>query len=377
MTGSVMKVLVLPREDENPYQALLYREMYRCGARVSYLGTLTRSRTLNLLLLPAELAVRRLAGARLIHLHWVYGFSFPYGYMVPVLQRLAQAWFTVWLSTVRVLGMRLVWTAHNVLPRPAVFADDVRARRQLVGACDLVLAHSDAALAELATLGIVPRKSAVIPHGPFAPSLSARELRTPGTGAGPRRLLFFGKVMAYKGVEDLLAAFAAIPAEVPVHLTIAGHCADPALRSALRTLASHCGERVSLQLERVPDQEVTRLLADADAVVLPFKQITTSGSAVLALCHGRPLVLPDRAALPDIPPEAVVRHDGTVPGLTAALVRVARADARILAAMSAAARTYPSKISWKEIAETTFDNMTRILADGTRESANVHRAALP
>ena len=71
-----MRVLVLPR-DPNPYQRLLYSEMQRLGVQVTYIGELTPSRTLNLLLLPLEVGARRIAGARLIHLHWVFAFAVP------------------------------------------------------------------------------------------------------------------------------------------------------------------------------------------------------------------------------------------------------------------------------------------------------------
>ena len=54
----MMRILVLPR-DQNPYQALLYGEMRRLGVQVSYIGQLTPSRTLNLLLLPVEVAADR------------------------------------------------------------------------------------------------------------------------------------------------------------------------------------------------------------------------------------------------------------------------------------------------------------------------------
>ncbi len=137
-----MRVLVFPRDDPNPYQRLLYGEMERLGTRVSYLGRLTPSRTLNLLLLPLEVAVRRAGGARLVHLHWVFGFGLPGGSRFAGMRRLAQAWFTLWLRTTRLLGVRIVWTAHNVLPHSPVFADDIAARRALVAASDLVLAHS-------------------------------------------------------------------------------------------------------------------------------------------------------------------------------------------------------------------------------------------
>lgn len=356
-----MKVLVFPREDSNPYQRLLYGEMERLGARVRYLGRLTSSHSLNLLLLPAELAVRRMTGWRLVHVHWVFGFSLPGSARLPLLRGLSQAWFLVVLACARLLRMRLVWTAHNALPHAPVFADDMAARRRLVAASDLVIAHDEAALRELAALGLRPRRAAVIPHGPFAPSGPAGALRMPGTGGGPRLILFFGKIQPYKGVENLIRAFLAMPADVAARLTVAGECADPGLRSAITVLADRSGGRVSLDLQRVPDDAVTSLLASADVVALPFEWVTTSGSAVLALCHGRPLIVPDVPALAELPDAAVIRYDGTVPGLTAALAAAGRADGAVLAAMSAAASRFGEGPDWAEIGARTTTELAGLL----------------
>ena len=360
-----MRVLALPR-DPNPYQGLLYGEMRRLGVRVSYIGEPTRSQTLNLLLLPLQVVAGRIAGARLIHLHWVFAFALPGERRFPVLRRLAYAWFRVWLRTCRMLRMRLVWTAHNVLPHQPVFPDDVSARRALVEASDLVLAHSESALAELAVLGAVPRRSAVIEHGPIAPAPSAGALRTPGAGGGPRQFLFFGRVQEYKGVEDLLAAFLALPDDTPARLTVAGRCDDPELRSRLEELARRGGGRITLRLEHVPAAEVAPLVGAADAVVLPFRRVTTSGSAMLALSHGRPLVVPDLAGLADLPDQAVLRYNGGIPGLAAALARLARADRRVFAAMSAAASGHVSQTTWQEIAERTAIEMRLVLGGARR-----------
>ena len=162
-----MKILVLPREETNPYQELLYEEMRGRGARITYLAALTPSHTLNVLLLPLELAIRRCGGARVVHLHWVYAFGLPGSTRSVWVRRATAAWFALWLRTLRPLGLRLVWTAHNVLPVTPVFEDDLAARRHLVAACDLVIAHSQATLDQLVTLGIPARRSVVIPHGPF------------------------------------------------------------------------------------------------------------------------------------------------------------------------------------------------------------------
>jgi glycosyltransferase involved in cell wall biosynthesis len=353
-----MRILVFPREDGNPYQRLLYAEMRELGVSAEYIGRLTCSHTLNLLLLPLELAVRRLRGGRVLHLHWVHKFAVTGADSSGVLRRVSQFWFAVCLTTARVLGLRLVWTAHNTLPHRQVFADDVSARRRLVAACDLVLAHSPAVLAELAELGAVPRRSAVVPHGPFAPT--DVQMRIPGEGTGARRLLFFGNVAAYKGVEDLIAAFARLPVGLQAAVTITGECRDPVLRSSLQAAADLAGGRLRLRLERIPDTEVSRLLSEADAVVLPFRQVTTSGSAVLALCHGRPLVVPDLAAFADLPGQAVARYDGTVDGLCSALAQIATADAADLASMSAAALAYTRGLSWQEIAALTTELMVAL-----------------
>ena len=357
-----MKVLVLPR-DPNPYQGLLYGEMQPLGVEVKYLGELTRSRTLNLVLLPLEVGAWRIAGARLIHLHWVFAFALPGAGRFPVVRQVAQVWFLLWLRICQRLGMRLVWTAHNVLPHEPVFADDLCARRALVGASDLVLAHSQSALAELAALGGVARRSVVIQHGPIGPARSGAPLRVAGEGGEARRFLFFGRVQEYKGVDDLLSAFLAMPDDVAAHLTVAGQCDNPRLRSQLCALARRGGARVVLHLEYVLEEDLTQLLAASDIVVLPFRRVTTSGSAMLALSHGRPLIVPDLPGLADLPDRAVLRYDGHVPALTAAMAHLAHADAETLAAMSAAASDYASQTTWQEIAEKTMAEMISVLGD--------------
>jgi glycosyltransferase involved in cell wall biosynthesis len=371
-----MKVLVLPR-DANPYQSLLYGEMRRLGVQVIYLRELTPIQTLNLLLLPLELVGRRLAGARVLHLHWVWAFSLPGARGFPAMRWVAQGWFLFVLRVCRVLGVHPVWTAHNVLPHEPVFADDVSARRALVEASDLVLVHSQSTLDELAALGAVPRRNAVIRHGPMGPPLVAGSLRTPGTGDRPCEFLFFGRILEYKGVDDLLAAFLAMPGHLAAHLTIAGQCDDPGRRSRLHALARRGGGRVLLRLEYVPGDEVAQLLGAADVVVLPYRRVSTSGSAMLALSHGRPLIVPDLAGLGDLPDQAVVRYDGEVAGLVDALVRLACADDETLAAMSAAARSYAFQTTWQEIAERTVSEMLSVLGDVPRDDTRRQALRIP
>lgn len=343
-------LLAIPRDD-NPYQEELYREVRRLGVPVAYLGELTGSRTLNLLLLPLETLARAAEGRRVVHVHWLFGFTPPHGDRLPALRRLGQWWFALWLATARAAGMTIVWTAHNALPHEPLMRDDLSARRALARAGRLVIAHSEEALAELAGLGIRPARSVVIPHGPLALATPASP-RVPGSSPGPRRLLFFGRVARQKGVEDLLAAAARVPAERDFSLRVAGRCADPDLRAELRRAAAAAGPRVQLDLRHVPDAEAAELLDAADVVVLPFRRVTTSGSAILALTHGRPVVVPARAGLERLAGDAAVVYDGGVDGLAAAIEDVCAAPPERLRRMSEAARGRVA-IGWPEIAART------------------------
>src|ERR1700722_16063448 len=107
-----MRILVFPR-DGNPYQGFLYDEMRLHGVRVTYLGQWTPSHSLNIVLLPLETIIRRIFGARLIHLHWARPFTFPGASRFRTVRRIAEVWFLLWLRTCRMFRMHLVWTVHN------------------------------------------------------------------------------------------------------------------------------------------------------------------------------------------------------------------------------------------------------------------------
>src|SRR4051812_24118070 len=107
MRSGGKRLLALPR-DRKPYQELLYDEMRREGWIVNYVGGLTRSATLNLLLLPAEIATRRLGGHRYLHLHWLFTFAPTWISRVPGARRGARWWLALTLRTARWCGLTVL-----------------------------------------------------------------------------------------------------------------------------------------------------------------------------------------------------------------------------------------------------------------------------
>lgn len=347
------KLLVLPR-DANPYQESLYRELRTQGVEVRYLQTLTRSRILSLALLPAETCFWRLRGWRAVHIHWVFGFALPMSGRFRSVRLCSQVWFLVWLRLLRLLRMKLAWTAHNAVPHEPVFASDIRARCSLVKQCRLVLVHSTAAADELAGLGIIPQHLRVVPQGRpgrAAPAESVSGLDD--TPTSTRKFLFFGRIRHYKGVDVLLEAFGQLNRDEAATLLVAGSCDDPALRYRLEQLAKD-DVRITLRIEHLSTPCLEAFIRWADFIVLPFRHITTTSTATHALSRGKPLIIPALTTLSDLPSDATVRYDGTPSGLRLALEHATGLGDERLATMRSAAHHHTlATPTWATIANLT------------------------
>jgi glycosyltransferase involved in cell wall biosynthesis len=354
------RVLVHPA-DSNPYLESLYSELRGLGVEHRYAGELTRSHTLNLCLLPFELVVRRAGGFRLFHLHWVFRFSAPV-FPRARLSRTLMRWYLVGLlELARALGVRTVWTAHNVLPHEQVFDDDRRARRQLVARCSAVIAHDEVTLAELSAIGCrLPLTKLIAPGGPKV--VSAVRAPVDRTGKCPLRVVFVGRVERYKGLEQLMAALSLPTCPSGLSVVIAGECRDRKLAESLARQAASNSAAVELRFERLSDEEVASLLYSADAAVFPFRSVTTSGSVLLALSAGCPVVIPDLPALADVPRACAWRYAGGSAGLAQALAEAAGTTPARRSAMAAAALAYADRFSWTVSALATNELYDQIAA---------------
>ena len=288
-----MRLLVYPR-DSNPYQELLYKNLEQLEVHHRYIGELSGRHTLNLILLPFELAVNRIRGFKCLHLHWVYRFAIPVVGRRQFIRRLMRWYFVCLLEWCRVIGVAVVWTAHNVVPHDQVFDDDELGRRQLTARCAAVIAHNEETLRELVAMRCALPPTAVIAPGPPALLICREGARRVEPQAG-LRILFAGRVSAYKGVEDLLEVLATQDIPPGTSCVVAGMYDDPALAQRLVQAAARCRIPVELRLSYVSDETLAMLLVSADAVVLPFRRTTSSSSVLMALGAGCPVIIPDIA----------------------------------------------------------------------------------
>ena len=71
---------------------------------------------------------------------------------------------------------------------------------------------------------------------------------------------------------------------------------------------------MTLALGAVPDDRMQVYLRAADAVVLPYRDVLTSGSAILAMTFGQPVIAPAIGCLPEsLGSEGTILYDADAP----------------------------------------------------------------
>lgn len=310
-----LRALVVPDwRDGNPYLTSLGGALGQQNVTVAFQSHTRR-------ILPLWRLTRD-QPSDLLHLHWPEAFWLASGR----LHRLAQQWrLPIDLGLVA-RSRALVYTAHNLFPHDE--APSFLIRRTvawLLAHADAVIAHSTAAGAALvAREPSLPPRLHIIPHGDLLDAAAvppAHAHPTPPTRPPRDKVaLMFGVIQPYKGIEEILLQWPAMPPEWT--LRIVGSSNHPAYLERLTDLAADLPSRVTIVAERLSDAQLAQEIADADAVLFNYRRVFTSGAACLARSIGTPIVLPAACTTVDLaePSPVVFRFNDHPASLPAALV---------------------------------------------------------
>lgn len=200
-------------------------------------------------------------------------------------------------ALLRLRGRRVLLTAHNVRAHerrhPLLSALLWWALDRLVTDVH-VLSAAGRDEVEQAHPPLARRAWHVIPHGDYLAQTAAAPSRGDaraglGLPADATVLTTVGGLRAYKGAADLVSTFRRWDRDAV--LLVAGRPAGPAEASGLRGSAGD-DPRLRLTLEHVDDDELRARVAAADLVVLPYRAVLNSGSAMYALSARRPVLVP-------------------------------------------------------------------------------------
>ena len=249
--------------------------------------------------------VRALTGRYdVLHVHWpeilLQGRTPARAFARRMLFRLFLA--RLWLSHIAV-----VRTVHNVLSHESVSRQEERLLDRFDHCTTLWIRLNPFTPLPVGAL------ERTIAHGDYRAWYAAH---TPGTPV-PGRLLFFGLIRSYKGVDTLIHSFRQLDRDtadgvIPT-LRIVGSPQPKEL--ARRVQLQAAGDaRIRCALHHASDVELADAISAAELVVLPYAEMHNSGAALLALSLNRPVLVPQnvvtRALANEVGPGWVLTYDG-------------------------------------------------------------------
>ncbi|TJY43453.1 glycosyltransferase family 4 protein [Cohnella pontilimi] len=244
----------------------------------------------------------------IVHVHWVHH---AYQHRNPLLFIVKSFIFVLTMVWLKLKKVQLIWTIHNLYPHEVKFRKMERFMRTLI--CrfcgKLIVASESIKKKVMAEFNVPANKIYVVKHGhylgvykPQGVDFRSRYHIHEADGV----YLFLGAIKAYKGVEDLIESFQAI--KTPNRYLIIAGKADREMEAYLKRLDNT--ENIIPDLRFIPDEEVADLIRAADVMVMPYKEITTSGTAILGLSFQKLIVMPENDFIDEyFREDMVVRYD--------------------------------------------------------------------
>lgn len=293
-----------------------------------------------------------------IHIHWLAAFLVSDSRVATLLKSVATV---VGLVLAKAMGVNVVWTVHDQYEHRRRHPEIERSvKRALVRyVFDAVITHTDASRDRIVRTynldGEAEERFHVVPHGHYLnryeDDIGRDEARDKlGIDRDAFVYGYFGLVRPYKQVPELIRAFGERDRD-DERLLVVGNAYIESLQREVEDLSRKTSGTHSV-LEFVPDDAVQRYLRAMDVLVLPYRDITTSGTAILGMCFGRPVIAPGIGCLPEVLAEQqqlLYPLHGPA-GLQAALDNARDAD---LEAIGERNRERVARNGWGGIAEET------------------------
>lgn len=199
--------------------------------------------------------------------------------------------FLLLLLRARLLRVAIVRTMHNTSTHEE--------RHGAAQALDRLSSRWTALWIRLNPRSQPPHGAAVetILHGDYRDWFSRWEKARRHAG----RIVFFGLIREYKGVEHLIAEFSTI-ADDSIELRVVGRPGSPSLAARIDAL-QQADDRVSVLLDYVSDETLASEIGQAQLVALPYLDMHNSGAAILGLSLDRPILVPDNPMNADLADE--------------------------------------------------------------------------
>jgi glycosyltransferase involved in cell wall biosynthesis len=293
----------------------------------------------------------------IVHFHW-YGTSHKnlLHEIVSILH------FTQKLLLCKLFNIKIVWTAHNLFPHDTRRTIFQYVRRFILAQfSDLIIVHFNKARQRIGRLFHVKQGKIVCMHhglydAAYPNSINKEAARRYLSLERQKTIfLYFGRVRRYKNIEALIQAFKRIK-QRDIGLVIAGEPADEHYAKELVELISG-DDRIICHFRNIDGREVQFFFNSADCVILPYKNIFTSGTAMLALTFKKPVIMQEGDFSKEYfsSDNSILIESCTKDNLSRAITRFIEEKSRLIVSDD-----FISKYDWSKIIDELFkENIVR------------------
>jgi beta-1,4-mannosyltransferase len=344
----ISKIACWPFDDRNPYQRLFYAALGRAGIQLVP-GLTLDSRVLQ----------RLRPNLDAVHFHWPE-YAWRSGVSGRRQRLIKLARFVKFLHTARQLELKVVWTIHNLRPHEPVWGDGL-GFLALTRAADVIICHSEQSAMTAPRGG--GKTVLVMRHGNYdgwypPPRRDPDVVKALGLSAVRPTVALVGALRPYKGVD--LAVDAVEGFRGSVQMIVAGEPHDGFDMESLRRRADSSAWLRVLG-KSLSDQEFVDVVTSSTLLVLPYRNVTTSGVLMAAWTLSRGVVTTPGDFFEEMcrrhPLAGSVARAHTAQSLHQALVSYLDVpDVRRHAASRAAADSY----SWDSCVEPVVDLFRRL-----------------
>ena len=334
----------------NPYQTLLANALAEEGIQVEFPQGYRRVFPIFRATLDSSTPYK------ILHLHWITTYLKGHSILIKYIYALK---FIIDIALVRMSGVQLVWTIHNLVSHDAKFPTlELWVQKVLGQLASSSIVHNQYCIDLVhQTYKLPVLKIKFIHHGhyrefyPLAISSSqARNILR----IFPKNKVYlnFGMLRPYKGLEALIETWKILEVIQKENiLLIAGQALNEHYGYFLVNQSAQ-ESNIVLHNMLIENSNLHYYFSAADVVVLPFKAVLTSGSLILAMSFGKPVIAPRLGGIPEtlVGADDLLYDPENPQGLAKALQKSTEID---LDELSQRTTEACDRLNWSEIARKT------------------------
>lgn len=301
-----LKVVFAPKfVPIDDYQKQLIQALEQLGVQINGIDCHKR-------FLPSEIRKER---PDIVHLHWLHTFfgaprrlmnSPIYRYFGLAIAIFRSIQFLMGLAILKLMGIKIVWTAHNLRPHESFYPLlDQICTSFVAHFSDIIFAHCQEAKSILISEFRLKNtnKISVVPHGNYVKfyknEISQQDARKSlNIPDSDLVFLFLGLIRPYKGIFELIEAFQHIEHD-HIQLIIAGKPLNDELSERINQAISKL-DNIRYFPGFVPNDQIQVYMNACDVGTLPYQNILTSGAAILMMSFGKACIAPSLGCIGEV-----------------------------------------------------------------------------